>query len=44
MTLGQQQTGQSWAGIDSALRYGKRTLPGGSSLAKLLKLQPIEGV
>jgi hypothetical protein len=36
--------GETWAGVDAALRYGKRTLPGGSSLAKLLKLQPIEGV
>jgi hypothetical protein len=28
--------GETWAGIDSALRYGKRGLVGGSSLAKLL--------
>lgn len=28
--------GETWAGVDSALRYGKRGLPGGSSLAKLL--------
>jgi hypothetical protein len=28
--------GETWARVDSALRLGKRTLPGGSSLAKLL--------
>lgn len=28
--------GESWAGLDSSLRYGKRGLPGGLSLAKLL--------
>ena len=28
--------GETWAGLDYALRYGKRGLPGGSSLAKLL--------
>jgi hypothetical protein len=28
--------GETWAAVDSALRYGKRTLPGGSSLARLL--------
>jgi hypothetical protein len=28
--------GETWAGVDSDLRYGKRTLLGGSSLAKLL--------
>jgi hypothetical protein len=28
--------GETWAGIDSALRYGNRTLPVGSSLANLL--------
>jgi hypothetical protein len=28
--------GESWARIDSALRYGRRGLGGGSSLAKLL--------
>jgi hypothetical protein len=28
--------GETWAGVDWALRYGKRGLPGGSSLAKLL--------
>lgn len=27
---------ESWLGIDSALRYGRRGLPGGSSLARLL--------
>jgi hypothetical protein len=29
-------SGETWAAIDSALRYGKRGLPGGSSLALLL--------
>jgi hypothetical protein len=28
--------GETWAGVEGALRYGKRGLPGGSSLAKLL--------
>jgi hypothetical protein len=28
---------ETWAGLDSALRYGKRELAGGSSLAKLLR-------
>ena len=28
--------GETWAGVDWALRYGKRSLTGGSSLAKLL--------
>ena len=28
--------GETWAGVDSALRYGKRELAGGSSLARLL--------
>jgi hypothetical protein len=28
--------GETWAGVDTALRSGKRGLPGGSSLAKLL--------
>jgi hypothetical protein len=28
--------GETWAGVDTVLRHGKRTLPGGSSLAKLL--------
>lgn len=28
--------GETWAAFDHALRYGKRQLPGGSSLAKLL--------
>jgi hypothetical protein len=28
--------GETWAGIDYALRYGRRGLPGRSSLAKLL--------
>jgi hypothetical protein len=28
--------GETWAGVDSALRYGRRGLVGGSSLAKLL--------
>src|SRR5262245_61677913 len=28
--------GLSWAGIDQALRYGRRGLPGGDSLARLL--------
>ena len=28
--------GETWAGIDYALRCGKRNLPGGSSLARLL--------
>jgi hypothetical protein len=28
--------GETWAGVDGALRLGKRGLPGGSSLAKLL--------
>lgn len=28
--------GETWAGMDSALRYGKRELVGGSSLAKVL--------
>jgi hypothetical protein len=27
---------ETWASVDYALRYGRRTLPGGSSLAKLL--------
>lgn len=30
-------TGETWSGIDNALRRGSRGLPGGSSLAKLLK-------
>ena len=30
-------SGETWAGVDSALRYGKRGLTGRSSLAKLLK-------
>jgi hypothetical protein len=29
-------SGETWAGIDNALRNGLRTLPGGSSLAQLL--------
>jgi hypothetical protein len=29
--------GETWAGIDSALRTARRGLPGGSSLAKLLR-------
>jgi hypothetical protein len=29
--------GETWSGIDNALRYGIRGLPGGSSLAKLLR-------
>jgi hypothetical protein len=29
-------SGETWAGVDYALRYGKRGLPGKSSLAKLL--------
>jgi hypothetical protein len=28
--------GETWAGVEGALRYGRRGLPGGSSLAKLL--------
>src|SRR5947207_489855 len=28
--------GTTWAGVDLALRYGHRGLPGGSSLARLL--------
>jgi hypothetical protein len=28
--------GESWAAVDSALRYGKRGLPGESSLARML--------
>lgn len=31
-------SGETWAGVDGALRYGKRSLPGGSSLAKVLAL------
>jgi hypothetical protein len=30
--------GETWAGIDSGLRYGRPELPGGSSLAKLLEM------
>jgi hypothetical protein len=29
--------GETWSGLESALRLGKRGLPGGSSLAKLLE-------
>jgi hypothetical protein len=29
--------GETWAAVDHALRYGKRTLPPGGSLAKLLR-------
>jgi hypothetical protein len=32
--------GETWAGLDSALRHGKRGLAGGSSLAKLLGENP----
>src|SRR5262249_37154304 len=28
---------ETWAGVDNALRYGRRGLPGGSSLAQLLR-------
>lgn len=30
------QPGETWAGVDASLRHGRRGLPGGSSLAKLL--------
>jgi hypothetical protein len=28
--------GETWTGVDAALRYGKRGLPGRSSIAKLM--------
>jgi hypothetical protein len=32
-------TGESWRAIDGALRDGRRGLPGGSSLARLLRTE-----
>jgi hypothetical protein len=34
--------GETWAAVDAALRYGKRGLSGGSSLAKLLAAERVE--
>jgi hypothetical protein len=35
--------GETWSGIDMALRYGLRGLPGGSSLARLAKRSARQG-
>jgi hypothetical protein len=32
----EDSSGETWAGLDTALRHGRRGLPGGSSLARLL--------
>ena len=35
--------GETWSQVDNALRFGRRKLPGGSSLAKFLASQRVDG-